>query len=182
MLKLLSKILVPFLATFVVLTIIYQVTQYRFEQIQIENQTTGYVTLKDRERQLTCLARNIYFESASEPFEGKVAVGQVVLNRAESGDFPTDICGVVYQKNKVYEKVLCQFSWYCESPSTLKVRDERLYQESMEVAKKVLLEGFRLEKFKKALYYHADYVNPKWNKVFIGQIGHHKFYSGEKRV
>ena len=27
-----------------------------------------------------------------------------------------------------------------------------------------------------ALYYHADYVNPKWGKPKVGQIGRHIFY------
>ncbi len=26
------------------------------------------------------------------------------------------------------------------------------------------------------IYYHADYVNPKWNKEKIGKIGLHIFY------
>jgi len=50
------------------------------------------------------------------------------------------------------------------------------YTESMEVAKKVLLEGFRLPDLKSALYYHADYVNPGWGKKPIAKIGHHIFY------
>ena len=47
----------------------------------------------------------------------------------------------------------------------------------MTVAKKVLLEGFRLPSINKALYYHADYVNPKWNKPKVAKIGRHIFYS-----
>jgi hypothetical protein len=64
------------------------------------------VTLKERERQLDCLTKNIYYEAATEPFEGKVGVAQVTLNRAESGKFPNDICRVVYQKNIFYDKVI----------------------------------------------------------------------------
>jgi len=135
------------------------------------------ITMEERDRQLTCLAKNIYHEAASEPFEGKVAVAQVTINRAESGKFPSDICNVVYQKNVVYGKVICQFSWYCESGP--KVRSNTMYKESMEVAKKVLLENFRLPSLHKAMYYHADYVNPNWNLPKISQIGRHIFY-GEK--
>jgi spore germination cell wall hydrolase CwlJ-like protein len=50
------------------------------------------------------------------------------------------------------------------------------YEESEAVAKKVLLEGFRLDSMKEAIYYHADYVNPKWGKQKIGVIGRHIFY------
>jgi len=51
-----------------------------------------------------------------------------------------------------------------------------VYNESMEVAKKVLLEGFRLPSLTSALYYHADYVRPGWKKERITQIGRHIFY------
>ena len=50
---------------------------------------------------LECLARNIYYEAASEPTEGKVAVGLVTINRSNSGLFPKTICGVVNQRTDV---------------------------------------------------------------------------------
>jgi N-acetylmuramoyl-L-alanine amidase len=138
--------------------------------------TNDVVTIKDRERQLDCLARNIYHEAGHEPFEGKVAVAQVTMNRASDSRFPSDICGVVFQKNIFMEKVVCQFSWYCDSAVKLRPVNGPAYKESYEVAKKVLLEGFRLDILKNAMYYHADYVNPKWGKPKIGQIGRHIFY------
>jgi len=58
-----------------------------------------YVTAAEKMKQLECLTRNIYWEAASEPFEGKVGVAQVTINRVESGKFADSICGVVYQKN-----------------------------------------------------------------------------------
>jgi spore germination cell wall hydrolase CwlJ-like protein len=51
-----------------------------------------------KQSDLECLARNIYYEAASEPEEGKVAVGLVTINRSNSGEFPTTICGVVNQR------------------------------------------------------------------------------------
>ena len=48
----------------------------------------------------------------------------------------------------------------------------------MEVAKKVLLEDFRLPALREAMYYHADYVNPGWQKKRIAKIGRHIFYEG----
>ena len=139
----------------------------------------GYVTAAEQTRQLECLTRNIYWEAASEPFEGKVAVAQVTLNRMESGKFPSSVCGVVHQKNVFYEKVVCQFSWYCEGNHKVKAIHKPMWRESEEVAKKVLLEGFRLPSLKNALYYHADYVNPGWKHPKIDQIGRHIFY-GER--
>lgn len=156
-------------------------TQYKIQKLSaLKGADVTFVTAADRERQLTCLARNIYYEAGYEPFEGKVAVAQVTLNRAVSGDFPSDICGVVYQKNKFVDRVVCQFSWYCEQPGKLKPINASAYNESMEVAKKVLLEGFKLDGLKEALYYHADYVNPRWGKEKIAVIGRHIFYSGKK--
>ena len=139
----------------------------------------GYKTAAEQTRQLECLTRNIYWEAASEPFEGKVAVAQVTLNRMASGKFPDSVCGVVHQKNVFYERVVCQFSWYCEGNHKVKAIHKPMWLESEEVAKKVLLEGFRLPSLHNALYYHADYVNPGWRLPRIEKIGRHIFY-GER--
>lgn len=154
----------------------YKAVNYKIETLKTARQTASPVTAEMRQKQLDCLARNIYHEAGYEPFEGKVAVAQVTINRAESGQFPSDICQVVYQKNVIYEKVLCQFSWYCDSASLKKPMNGPVYYESMEVAKKVLLEGFRIDSIKTALYYHADYINPKWGREKVAKIGHHIFY------
>lgn len=47
--------------------------------------------------ELDLLERLVEAEAAIEPFEGKVAVAQVVLNRVESGKFPNSISDVIYQ-------------------------------------------------------------------------------------
>ena len=154
-----------------------QAVQIKFSKLKEARETASPITAQMRQTQLDCLARNIYHEAGSEPFEGKVAVAQVTINRTESGSFPSDICKVVYQKNVVYEKVLCQFSWYCQGPSAMKPMNGPIYTESMEVAKKVLLEGFRLPDLKNALYFHGDYVQPGWNKKPVAKIGRHIFYN-----
>jgi spore germination cell wall hydrolase CwlJ-like protein len=142
--------------------------------------STDVVSIRDREKQLDCLAINIYREAGHEPFEGKVAVGQVTMNRVVDGRFGKDVCGVVYQKNVVMERVICQFSWACDSVHRNRPINKPAYTESYEVAKKVLLEGFRLDIMKKAMYYHADYVNPNWKLEKIGKIGRHVFYKEPK--
>jgi spore germination cell wall hydrolase CwlJ-like protein len=170
------KFVVFALAMLVVTIAGYKAVTYKLETLKTARMSVSPVTADMRQKQLDCLARNIYHEAGYEPFEGKVAVAQVTINRAESGQFPSDICQVVYQKNVIYEKVLCQFSWYCDSASLKKPMNGPVYYESMEVAKKVLLEGFRLDSVKQALYYHADYVNPKWGKKPIAKVGRHIFY------
>jgi len=155
------------------------VTQNKLDILKVTNEVArqGFVSAEDRTRQLACLTKNIYWESASEPFEGKVAVAQVTINRVASGKFAPDICGVVYQKNIVYDRVVCQFSWFCDGSSKVRPIYPAHWKESEEVAKKVLLEGFRLPGLKTALYFHADYVKPQWGKPEVAKIGRHVFYS-----
>ena len=155
------------------------VTNARLDTLKSTNEAArqGFVSAADRARQLDCLTRNIYWEAGSEPFEGKVAVAQVTINRVESGRFAPDICGVVYQKNIVYDKVICQFSWFCDGSSKIRPIYPAHWKESEEVAKKVLLEGFRLPSIKNALYFHADYVNPRWGKPQVAKFGRHIFYA-----
>jgi spore germination cell wall hydrolase CwlJ-like protein len=136
----------------------------------------SYTSASYKLKQLDCLTRNIYWEAASEPFEGKVGVAQVTMNRVESGKFADSVCGVVHQKNIVYQTVICQFSWYCENTHKIRPIYKPLWEESELVAKKVLLENFRLPSLSNALYYHADYVYPNWKKPKIEKIGRHIFY------
>ena len=154
----------------------YKAIMYKLDPSKQLVMKNNSVTAEVRNKQLDCLARNIYYEAGGEPFEGKVAVAQVTVNRASSGQFPNDICRVVYQKNIVYDKVLCQFSWYCEGPARVPPKHADAYKESETVARQVLLEGFRLPSLKEALYFHATHINPKWNKEKVAVIGGHIFY------
>lgn len=164
------------LALIAVSMIGYSTVTYKLTVLKEAHAQVSPVTAQMRQKQLDCLARNIYYEAGGEPFEGKVAVAQVTINRAEDGNFPSDICQVVYQKNIVYEKVLCQFSWYCSSATLKKPINGPVYTEAMEVAKKVLLEGFRLPSVENALYFHGDYISPGWKKERVAKIGRHIFY------
>jgi spore germination cell wall hydrolase CwlJ-like protein len=162
--------------------LVQNVTQTKMEKLR-EGQmlsSPDIVSIKTRERQLECLAMNIYREAGHENFEGKVAVAQVTMNRAAHPSFPKDVCAVVFQKSVVIDKVICQFSWYCDTAHKARPVNQSAYNESMAVAKKVLLEGFRLDVMKEALYYHANYVNPRWPLEKIGSIGNHIFYKGKK--
>jgi len=73
---------------------------------QVINRTTSFVEstvniiatpfLSDKD--VECLARNIFYEAGSEPIEGKVAVGMVTLNRTQDERYPQTVCGVVKQR------------------------------------------------------------------------------------
>ena len=146
------------------------------KQASYVESSSSTITAELRERQLGCLAKNIYYEAGGEPFEGKIAVAQVTMNRVASSQFPGDVCKVIYQKNIFYERIVCQFSWVCDREVVFKPTNRANYNESMIAAQKVLLEDYRLPSLTSALYYHADYVNPGWKKEKVAKIGHHIFY------
>lgn len=178
------KTLNKILGLILIILLVSAITTYKFDlptpASKLGNFTTqkSYVSLSNVDRTLECLAINIYKEAGNEPFEGKVAVAQVTLNRVDNPKFPKDVCAVVYQKNVFMEKVVCQFSWYCDAAHKTRAVNKESYKESYAVAKKVLLEGFRLDSLNNALYYHAVYVNPKWPYEKITTIGNHIFYKG----
>jgi len=147
---------------------------YKIESLKsAQNLNSSEITAEVRNTQLDCLTRNIYYEAGHEPFEGKVAVAQVTINRTESGKFPSDICKVVYQKDNAMG--LCQFSWYCNG-DVRKPKNLAAYRESEIVAKQVLLEKFRLPSLKHALYFHGKQINPGWKREQVATIGNHIFY------
>lgn len=167
---LIGLVIVVLLTNFVILK--------KVDDLQKREIDPDYMTAAEVEKSLDCLAMNVYREAGHESFEGKVAVAQVTLNRVNSNKFPRDVCAVVYQKSRFTERVICQFSWYCDSKHRNRPVDEEAYEESYKVAKMVFLEDFRLESIKDALYYHADYVHPNWKLKRITKIGTHIFYEG----
>ena len=60
------------------------------------------VSFADGDRYL--LANLIYCEAGGEPYQGKVAVGSVVINRVLSSVYPDTVVGVIYQ-NKQFSPV-----------------------------------------------------------------------------
>ena len=58
-------------------------------------ETTGSSAYKDS---VYWLARIIQAESGAEPYRGKLAVGNVILNRVASVDFPNSIYGVIFDR------------------------------------------------------------------------------------
>ncbi|AKL94408.1 cell wall hydrolase, SleB [Clostridium aceticum] len=55
-----------------------------------------------REDDMYWLSRIIHAEAQGEPYQGKVAVGNVVLNRVRSSNFPNTIYGVVFDRQHGY--------------------------------------------------------------------------------
>ncbi|MEN9388930.1 MAG: hypothetical protein RLY61_14 [Candidatus Parcubacteria bacterium] len=133
-----------------------------------------YHTLSEpAQKQVKCLAENIYFESAHEPDQGKMAVAFVTLNRTRHKDFPSTVCEVVTQKTKS----TCQFSWFCIVKDKIPRNDE-IYSKILDMASFVYVNYEKIDDpTLGALYYHADYVNPRWKNLnHTTTIGRHIFY------
>ena len=127
---------------------------------------------------LGCLADNIYFEAAREPFEGKVAVAQVTMNRAKDGD----VCRAVWAqgRNRAGKKVAA-FSWTLGARWRPKHIDPATYWECLGIAQRVLAGELRSDIIgEDVTYYHASYVHPHWTHVErVARIGLHVFYRSE---
>jgi len=149
----------------------------------------------EAQRQVSCLASNIYFEARSEPRDGQIAVAFVTLNRVESRDFPDTICDVVKQKAQVQrigdKRVVCQFSWYCETKPKWQYYNMLLtngttkkYNEILEVALHVYANHEKLrDPTNGSLFYHADYVSPNWRNLERHvTIGRHIFYKSKESI
>lgn len=109
--------------------------------------------------ELTCVAKNVYFESRGENITNKMYVASVTRNRLEDKRWPNTYCGVVNQKY--------QFSWTEENHSVgdtiTKNRIERdAWRQSVEVAGFVMT-GIISDYSNKATHYHRIDVKPKWS-------------------
>ncbi|WP_407524937.1 cell wall hydrolase [Methylobacterium oryzisoli] len=133
------------------------------------------ITPDTAEKEQRCLAEAVYFEARGEPEQGQAAVAQVVLNRAKSGLYPSNICGVVYQNRHRY--LGCQFSFACEGRS-LRITDDSSWSTATRVARAVVEGRTYLADVGGATHYHADYVKPRWSRRLkkMDVIGRHIFY------
>ena len=126
----------------------------------------GYLEDSDTyydEESLYWLSRIIYSESGNQSLEGKIAVGNVVLNRVEHANFPDTIYDVIFQKN--------QFS---------PVASGSIHREpgaSSVVAAKLVLDG--AEVMGDALFFNRKGLKcfASKNREFLATIGGHSFYA-----
>ena len=127
---------------------------------------------KHQKKEIDCLTHNIYREAGIEPREGKIAVALVTMNRVKTAGFPETVCKVVNEKRKN----TCQFSWVCMKD--LPRIDQQIYSYSRSLAIKVFFNHHVIEDTTQgALFYHANYVRPRWTKLEVTTIiGRHIFY------
>lgn len=125
------------------------------------------------EKQVQCAAKVVYDEARGEPLQGKVAVLNVVLNRAKATG--KSICDVVYQK----ANSVCQFSGMCKKKN-ITVDDEH-----KQLAYDFVIQREYKDNTKGATHFHAVYVEPSWSRKYerTTKIGNHIFYrSNSNRI
>jgi spore germination cell wall hydrolase CwlJ-like protein len=131
-----------------------------------------------RQAEENCLARAVYFEARSESALGQMAVAKVILNRVKAPNYPKSICGVVYQGSQ--RRNSCQFSFACDGQAD-DVRQPDAWAQAKHIAKRAI-DGDKdvAAKMQGALFYHADYVKPKWARSMrkVMKVGRHIFYAG----
>ena len=114
------------------------------------------------------LSRIIYAEAGGESFEGQVAVGNVILNRVKSPDFPNTIYGVIFDRNFGVQFTPTANGTIYNTPS----------EESVEAAK-LCLSGYQVAS--ECLYFFNPELSTAhyWiinNRKFCKIIGNHHFY------
>ena len=131
----------------------------------------GLVQSQDHDESLSneerCLAGAVYFESKGESLTGQLAVARVILARANSGRFPTTLCGVVFQKS--------QFSFVRGADMPPIPTGSKHWRHAVAISKIALNDGWK-SPVEGALFFHARHVSPGWRLTRIGSIDNHIFY------
>ena len=120
-----------------------------------------------RDDEVYWLSRIINAESGGEIFKGKIAVGNVILNRVRSRSFPNTIYGVIFDK-----KYGIQFSPVANGTIYKAPNSQSI------IAAKICLEGYSINTG--ILYFVNPTLSPSnWiinNRAFYAKIGNHSFY------
>ena len=127
----------------------------------------SYASRYYREDEVFWLARIIHAESSGEPLIGKIAVGNVVLNRVRSSQYPNTIYGVIFDR-----KYGVQFSPILNGA----IYNTPAYDSYL--AAKICLEGFDLSGG--ALFFlRPELSSSSWipdSREYAFSVGKHDFY------
>lgn len=126
---------------------------------------------------LMCLAMALYFEARSEPEVEQYKVAEVIINRVNDRRYPMDVCSVVKQ-DKGPKDHDCQFSFWCDGEPEV-IDDPAAFEKVLGISIDVLTRAHQPLLPEDALWYHADYVSPKWAErlTLVAQEGTHLFYT-----
>lgn len=126
---------------------------------------------------LSCLAKNAFYEARNQGDIGMAAVIDVTLNRVESSRYPNSVCGVVFQKY--------QFSWTHEKPQKVSNKElEVALNKAYEIAERKLRNhqhGIRKSVVGDSLWYYSDSIKtPYWARNGklrkLKKINNHTFF------
>jgi N-acetylmuramoyl-L-alanine amidase len=142
------------------------------EKTRSVNLTKATWTLKDAENyynadELFWLSRIIEAEAGGEILEGKIAVGNVVLNRVTSKQYPNTIYGVIFDFKHGIQFTPAYTGTIYNTPS----------QESI-IAAKMCLEGYEIIPGV-LFFFNPRIATSSWiseNRPFAARIGLHDFY------
>jgi hypothetical protein len=139
-------------------------------QISLNARVISFVDYGNQDEEEQCLATAVFYEARGETLEGQLAVAQVILNRTKSGRYPPTICAVVTQP--------AQFSFVRGGHLPSVDRKDECWHKALAIAD-VALKNEAASLPADVLWYHATYVDPRWNKTMTRtvQIGSHIFYS-----
>jgi len=131
------------------------------------------VTYTEINKEIKCLADNIYFEARNESVKGQVAVASVTKNRVKSKHYPNTICKVVWEHR--------QFSWTLDGKSDIP-RNKKAYAAAELIAILFVSETDITDVTMGATHYHNMTVNPYWSSklAYIMTIDNHIFYKFKK--
>lgn len=115
------------------------------------------------------LSKIINAESEGEPLEGKIAVGNVVLNRVRNPEFPDNVYDVVFDR-----KGGVQFTPVANGAIYNQPNDESI------LAAKICLEDYNLTSREILFFLNPETSVSAWipnNRDFVVSIGRHDFYA-----
>lgn len=122
------------------------------------------IDVSDQDKEL--MARLVSAEAKGEPYEGKVAVAEVIINRVEHEEFPDSV------KEVVYEQVS---GTYAFSPVQNGEINKPADEESIEAVEEAIKDT---ENDTEALYfYNPDIATDNWilTRQVTETIGNHRF-------
>jgi len=114
------------------------------------------------------MSRIIHAEAEAEPYTGKIAVGNVVLNRVKSSSFPNTVKGVIFE----YYRGIPQFS---------PVADGTIYNNPSSASIQAAKDAFNGVNIvgSSTYFFNPDKAAGSWivnNKIYVTKIGNHAFY------
>lgn len=121
-----------------------------------------------------CIAVAVYHEARGEPFDGQLAVAEVIMNRAASGRYPGSWCEVVKQP--------WQFSFVRQGRFPKVDRNSNAWSYAQAITR-IAVTNAADALPADVLWYHADYVAPSWGRrlSMVEKIGAHLFYRASAR-